>query len=279
MEGSQGNGFAMETRLKALNPDLHRRFTAAVVALQYSLSRYRLVFPEYTDHSELHSLSVIDYCNQLIGDRIGRLNADELYILLTGCYLHDSGMGITREQYAEFCGQIDFGDYFDSRPKDSYATTIRDFHHEFSGLFIRKYADLFEIPSREHLKAIIQVARGHRRTDLMDEGEYPAAFPVPGGHLVCLPYLAAVTRLADEIDVTSSRNPRLLLDMKTLSLPKDILIHKVVAAVRSLDITESSFILHFDTDEPQVAEQLCTMAEKIQQTLDYCRTVVSRRTP
>lgn len=28
---------------------------------------YRRLFPEYTDHSELHSMTVIDFCNRLIG--------------------------------------------------------------------------------------------------------------------------------------------------------------------------------------------------------------------
>jgi hypothetical protein len=278
-ENARGSHFDMEYRLKALNPELHRCFTETVSVLPYTLSRYRQHFPEYTDHSVLHSLTVIDYCNQLIGDQIERLNADELYILLMGCYLHDSGMGISEEQFQEFSGQIDFGDYFDTHPDRNVQTVIRDFHQEFSAAFIRKYARLWQIPSDVHLQAVIQVARGHRRTDLTDETEYPAEFPLPGGNTACLPYLAAVIRLADEIDVTESRHPALLFDIDSVADQAQAVLHRMLLAVKSMEITPSAFVLHIDTADRQVLEQLRRMAEKIQRMLDYCRETVRQRTP
>ena len=271
--------FAMERRLREMDPGLHRRFTETVFALQRYLSRYRLMFPEYSDHSELHSLTVIDFCNRLAGDQITLMNADELYVLLMGCYLHDSGMGITMEQYRAFCGQIDFGDYFDIHDREDYPTIIRDFHHEFSGCFIRRYAELLEIPSDEHLSAIVQVARGHRKTDLTDRTEYPGDFTVPGGNRICLPYLAALIRLADEIDVAASRNPALLFDIESLSDQKQIMINRMIEAVRTLEVTETAFILHIDTGDQQIRDRLCLMVQKMQKTLDYCRKVVQERTP
>ena len=51
----------------------------------------------------------------------------------------------------------------------------------------------------------------------MDESEYPAALRVPDGNTVCLPYLAALIRLADEIDVAAARNPTLLYDIESLT--------------------------------------------------------------
>ena len=221
----------MERRLRELNPELHRRFTDAVFALQYNLSNYKLIFPEYTDHSNLHSMTVIDFCNQLIGDQIDRLNADELYALLMGCYFHDTGMGITMNDYREFSKQIDFRNYFDSHSRDDLPEIIRSFHNEYSGCFIRKYAELFEIPSEAHLRAVIQIAREHRKTDLTDEKEYPTAPQVPGGNTICLPYLSALIRLADEIDVAAPRNPILLYDIALLTDAVEIIENKKVKAV------------------------------------------------
>ncbi len=209
--------FFMEKQLRQLDPQLHKRFTDAVFALQYNLSHYKRIFPEYTDHTNLHSMTVIDFCNRLIGDQISRLNADELYVLLVSCYLHDTGMGITMKDYEEFSEQIDFGSYFDTHSRDDLPAIIRTFHHEYSGLFIRKYADLFELPSPEHEQAVIQIARGHRKTDLLDEKEYPLDFTVPNGNIICLPYLSALVRLADEIDVAAPRNPLLLYDIDALT--------------------------------------------------------------
>nr|WP_036611967.1 hypothetical protein [Oribacterium sp. P6A1] len=64
-------------------------------------------------------------------------------------------------------------EYLKKHPNPKPEKVIRDFHNELSGLFIRKYADLFDIPSEDLLFAIIQISRGHRKTNLFDETEYP----------------------------------------------------------------------------------------------------------
>ena len=271
--------FAMERRLHQLDPELHRRFTDAVFALQYNLSNYKLIFPEYTDHSNLHSMTVIDFCNQLIGDQLERLNADELYVLLTACYFHDTGMGITMKDYEVFSRQIDFGSYFDTHSREDLPAVIRTFHNEYSARFINKYAELFEFPSQAHQWAVVQVSRGHRKTDLMDEGEYPLSLALPNGNTVCLPYLAALIRLADEIDVAAPRNPVLLYDIESLTDEIEIVENKKVKAVRSCLVTEKSFILTVDTDEEEILRQLRIMVGKMKKTLDVCRSAVCGRTP
>ena len=48
-----------------------------VTGTQFNLSNYKRFFPEFTDHTNLHSVTVINFCNQLIGDQIERMNADE----------------------------------------------------------------------------------------------------------------------------------------------------------------------------------------------------------
>lgn len=279
MKNTENHDYAMERRLRALNPELHRRFTDAVFALQYNLSHYKLIFPEYTDHSNLHSMTVIDFCNRLIGSQIKSLNPDELYVLLMGCYFHDTGMGITLKDYQEFSKQIDFRDYFDTHSRDNLPEVIRSFHNEYSGLFIRKYAELFEIPSEEHLFAVIQIARGHRKTDLLDEKEYPAALRMPDGNTVCLPYLAALIRLADEIDVAAARNPKLLYDIESLTDEVEIIENKKVRAVRELAVTEDEFILYVDRSDEEILGHIRAMVVKMQKTLDYCRRVALERCP
>ncbi|MDD2213325.1 MAG: hypothetical protein PHR21_02110 [Oscillospiraceae bacterium] len=85
--------YLCETKLKTESPELHRRFTNSVFCMLRMLNKYQNVFPTYTDHTALHSLEVIDFCNSLIADQIDELNADEVYILLMSAYLHDSGHG------------------------------------------------------------------------------------------------------------------------------------------------------------------------------------------
>ena len=132
-------------------------------------------------------------------------------------------------------------------------------HNEYSGLFIRKYAELFELPSKEHLWAVIQIARGHRKTDLMDEKQYPAALRVPDGNTVCLPYLAALIRLADEIDVAAARNPTLLYDIESLTDAVEIIENKKVKAVRKLLVTEDEFVLFVDPSDEVILGHIRNM--------------------
>ena len=273
------NSFALEFRLRELDEDLHKRFTDCVFALQKILSNYKLIFPEFTDHTELHTITVIDFCRRLIGDSLYRLNKNELYVLLCGCYFHDTGMGITEKDFETFSRQIDLGDYHDKHPNASRAEIIRDFHNEYSGLFIRKYAEMFEFPSPTHLNAVIQVSRGHRRTDLMDVGAYPPALETPDGETVCLPYLAALLRLADEIDVTAARNPKLLYDLEAITDDRQFLEHKRHRAVRDLKIEKDAFVLLIDDSDPVITEKIANMAVKMQKTLDSCLEAVNGRTP
>ncbi|MBQ7153202.1 MAG: hypothetical protein IJR83_04600 [Clostridia bacterium] len=272
---SSQHDFAMERRLRKLDPELHRRFTDAVFGLQHVLSNYKLLFPAYTDHSELHSLNVINFCNQLIGPQIDRMSKDEIYSLLLGCYFHDTGMGISKNDFELFSKEIDFGDYFETHEKDDYPRIIRDFHNEFSGRFIRKYAEFFEIPSEEHLWAIIEISRGHRKTSLMDVRQYPLSLEMPDGGTVCLPYLAALIRLADEIDVSAARNSALIYDSDSYN-GIDFKRHN---AIRDLLIEPEEFILLVRTTEEDVKESVRNVTAKMQKVLDDCRQAVLARTP
>lgn len=271
--------YAMERRLRELNPDLHGRFTESVFGLQNILSNYRLIFPTFTDHTELHSLNVIDFCNRIIGGEIEKLNADEIYCLLMGCYFHDTGMGIRKKDYDEFSQKIDFGNYFETHSRENISDIIRDFHNEFSGLFIRKYSALFDIPSEEHLRAIIQISRGHRKTNLMDEKDYPIAMPVESGNTICFPYLSGLIRLADEIDVAAGRNLSFLYDTGSLTNEKDIIEFGKHEAIKEVLVQKDCFVLLVDTNDEFVFNNIKTMSIKMQKTLDECLLAVNGRTP
>lgn len=280
MAQAQEHDFAMERRLRELNPALHRRFTDAVFSLQHILSNYKLLFPQFTDHTELHSLTVIDFCNRLIGDQLDEMNADEIYVLLMGCYFHDTGMGISEKDFHQFSKEIDFGDYFETHSRDDILRIIRDFHNEYSGRFIQKYAEFFEIPSEEHLWAIIEVSRGHRKTSLTDETAYPLAMPVPGGNTICLPYLSALIRLSDEIDVTSARNSALLYDINIDSMDDvNKTEHRKHLAIQDLLVSQDAFTILVDTKDENLMKSILEVVDKMQTTLDKCREAVLIRTP
>ena len=274
------NDFALERRLRDLDKNLHQRFSDTVFSLQHILSNYKLIFPDFTDHTELHSLNVIEFCNSIIGDQIDKLNADEIYCLLLGCYFHDTGMGITLNDFEEFSKQINFGNYFDTHDKNDYSEIIRSFHNEYSGLFIKKYAKFFEFPSDAHLFSIIQISRGHRKTDLNDDNEYPSALSIPNSdNKICVKYLSALIRLADEIDVTAARNSKMIYDINKITKEIDLIEFMKHDAVRGLDIKDDEFIMKIETDDNIIIKGLNQVAAKMQKTLDDCRSAVNNKTP
>lgn len=272
--------FSLEKRLKNEDPDLHKRFRDMVFVMQHTLGGFQRLFPGYTDHSVFHSLNVLEFCNELIGPKqLGMLNKDEIYVLLMASYLHDCGMAISQKDYDEFKDELGAEEYFRTMKNATQADFVRDQHNEFSGKFIEKYADFLEIPTPEMVFAIKQVSRGHRRTNLFDEEEYPAALDMKDGLTVCTPYLAALIRLADEIDVVADRNPKLLYDIEAIESELGTIHFKLHEAVRSMDVLPQGFMLHVHTDDPKIAATMDVRVRKMQDTLDLCRDATALRTP
>lgn len=268
--------YLVERKLHLEEPELHRRVKDSAFVLQGMLEKFLPRFPEFTDHSLLHSLDVLDYANRIIGpEQCELLSPAECYVLIMACYLHDVGMGVGEKDFAEFSREIDFGDYFDTHDAADASATIRAFHHEFSGCFIRKYAELLEIPTDELLFAVVQASRGHRKTDLFDPKEYPDMQTEYGE--IRLAYLSAVIRLADEIDVGADRNPELLFDSSTLTIQRQIEAFGTHESVRRVDVTEDSIQLLVKPKAPEYVPLIEELNRKIRQTLDYCRRAAEER--
>ena len=268
--------FYLEKKLRAEAPELHQRVKDSAFVLQNMLEGFLPRFPDFTDHSLLHSLDVLDYCNRLIDpEQIDKLSPAECYVLIMACYLHDIGMGIGKKDYEEFSEKLDFGNYFETHDRQDVARTIRDFHHEFSGLFIQKYAELLEIPSEDLVFAIVQVSRGHRKTDLYDAREYPELQTEHG--IVRTAFLAAVLRLADEIDVGADRNPELLFDTSKLTRQRDIEAFGTHESILHVEVARESIVLHARPKSPEYIPLIEELNGKIQKTLDGCRAVCEER--
>lgn len=273
---SKQGEFYLEKVLMEGNPDLHKRMRESVFMLRTMLWSFLDRFPSFTDHSMLHSLNVIDYCNRIIGEeQIKKMSPEECYVLIMACYLHDIGMGINDNDYKEFSEKIDFGDFFDKHDRADTANNVRAFHHEFSGLFIRKYAKLFDFPSDELTGAIVQVSRGHRKTDLFDESEY--ADIATGDSIIRTAYLSAVIRIADEIDVASDRNPEMLFETEGLTNIKDIEAFGTHESIKRVEIEGDEIQLFTKPKSEEYVVLVEEIAETIQGKLDYCREVAEKR--
>lgn len=265
-----------EKRLYKLDADLHTRFKNSIFAIDRLLANYKMLFPFYTDHTLEHSEQVIRYSNYFIGDKnIEKLNADEVYIILMGACLHDVGMGISINDYEQFKDRIKgLDEYISKHPNKVVGDYTRSFHQEFSACFIEKYKDLFEIPSEEYLHCICQIARGHRKYNLLDENEFPRYFKLENGNIVRLPYLAAIVKVADEMDIANERN--LLIDYDEFTTGDDeerIMCFKSHQAIEKIDF-EDDINIYYSTDEDDVLKEIENIERKVNNTFNEARAVV-----
>lgn len=269
------NDYLLEKRLAELSPSLHGRVESSIVALTGMLEGFRSRFPTFTDHTILHSLDVLDYSNKIMGPYVDSLSAIECYVLIMSCYLHDIGMGVNQKDYDEFSKKLDLSEYLREHPDADENRIVRDFHNELSGLFVRKYWELFDIPSEEAVFSIVQLSRGHRKTDLFDEKEYPV-FETEDG-VIRTAYLSAVLRLADEIDIAVDRNPELLFDMSELTLQADIDAFGTHESIRRVDVFRDRIVLIQKPIEPRFSLLIQELKKKVEKTLDYCSKVAKER--
>ena len=266
--------FALQKRLKQCSPSLHRNYLEASTGACMMLDRYRNVFPQYTDHSSLHCLNIMNLAGQLVGDCLLQLNGSELYVLLTGILFHDLGMGISKADF-EGLAPVLCGELYLAKGRE--AELIREYHQEFSALLVEKYSDIFEI-RKEYVFPVMQAVRGHRKTDLWDENAFPAAFQI-GTESVCLPYIAGIIRLADEMDLCRDRNSTLGGEEQMISDSYSRLVWRTHDTVTGMELTEKECILYAEGGDRDTWEELGKWTRKLQKTMDEVEQVITCRTP
>ena len=266
--------YGMERRLAQLSPALHSRYRDCVVISQRMLCRYENYFPDFTDHTVLHTLDILELCNQLVGSQIERLTPEELYVLLMGALFHDVGMGVSTADFEEFRAVLGFPEPADDVAR---AWAVRDHHQELSGLYLEKYWPMLDFPNEAYVKAVIQVCRSHRKTDLLDQRGYPPQFEVEPGKTVSLPYLAALLCLADELDISAERNVSFLYDVDKMPSARDRREFRKHMAIRRVELEPDRVVVHAWTEDPEIRAGVEEVTAKLRDKLLLCRRVAAER--
>ena len=268
--------YGIERALAQRSPALHRRYRDCLVTSQRMLCRYENYFPDFTDHTVLHTLDILDLCNQLIGDQMEWLTAEDLYVLLMGALFHDVGMGVSTADFALFRETLGI-----AQPADdtAWAWAVRDHHQELSALYLEKYWEILDFPNWQYAKAVIQVCRGHRKTDLMDPDGYPPRFEVETGKAVYLPYLAALLCLADELDIAADRNVSFLYDVEKMPSARDRREFRKHMAIRRVELTPGQVVVHACAENAEIRRDVEEVTAKLREKLLMCRRVAAQRSP
>jgi len=156
---------------------------------------------QYTDHAIEHSERVISILEKLCLLLEEPLTDDEVYVLLCAAYLHDIGMqqenffkvAVIQERYSEdeIAAALD-----DQMQREAM---IREWHHLIGEERI-KYELGEKCIEPEFIDEVALVAKGHTKEDL---GSYEDGSK--GGGPMRLKLLAALLRLADELDLDYRR--------------------------------------------------------------------------
>ncbi len=176
------------------------------------------VIEGYTDHGIRHCERIIDNVWSLVQSRKGpKLSEIEAYVLLAGIYLHDIGMQCDVVKYPEvaaYAKQLgaSFGVEFRASATNRFSLdeqkAVRENHHYLSAAWI----SLAVRDGPDHLRNAMKTVPPNYLRDLMDVCMWHSKLPIGE-----CPYwfnlqrqcrkrlIAAILRLADELDVASSR--------------------------------------------------------------------------
>jgi len=127
---------------------------------------------------------------------IHALSAEELYYLIAACYLHDVGLAVIHDK--EDLAKVDAS----GKP---IHYVLRQCHHERSKEYVRKHAEELHLTGAES-RILGFLCQAHRMSETLGQSpykDYPARF----GKRTRIPLLAAVLRVADEMDLDYSRAP------------------------------------------------------------------------
>jgi molecular chaperone HtpG len=267
---------ALEKHLNKIEPALYVSFQQTKVEVELLLQKYSANFPDYTDHSIKHTFEVFKIASELLTEEeVASLQSDETYILSMACILHDVGMCIPEDKIKDVLKSDELITYRQAHPNLSAQEAIRDIHHTLSKRFIIAELELLKIPNKKYAYAIGIVAEGHRKVELGDFDIYESQyFAKDGRESACLPYLACILRIADELDVTNSRVPKLLT--KYYMPNNEISIREWLkhVATSQRNYRDNIVIFEVDCSDQNIYAALQDQFDKIQNVINYCQKII-----
>ncbi|WP_289658338.1 HD domain-containing protein [Flavobacterium panacagri] len=180
--------------------------------------RIPTIFDNYTLHNTQHSFRIMEYMAKLIHD-ISLLDELEIVLLVYSALLHDVGMAVSQEDIDLIkSDQLVFSDIKYSSMKkvmgnDEEAALkeyVRKFHSSLSAKFIHEVLkDHFRIPdlsSQNFVGELASICESHTQNfDWLKSSLTQRE--IKGRYHFNSQYIACILRLADILDIDSSRTP------------------------------------------------------------------------
>lgn len=185
--------------LKNKSPEYFSKFSHIENNVKNVASRVRTIFSTYTNHDINHLQNVECYVNEIVNETSSKkLTVDEIFCLLSAVWLHDIGMIPVDDEIKKF-------NSMSKNEREKFTQKIRENHHLRSKLYVEKHEK--ELNLNEDESTIIgNICKGHRKVNLTN---------LKDGFLenkIRVNSLASILRLADECDVSQSRESSLSVE-------------------------------------------------------------------
>lgn len=188
--------------LESKNENLYYTFERISKKIEPLLSTIVINFPQFTNHDIKHSETVITRLNTIVPDSLKeKLNEYEVFFLLCSALVHDIGMADLNEIKMYHGSNVD---------------DIRENHHKRSCIFIRDYFNLVGLDDKFQGNIVGKICFGHRKENLHNVKIFPFEMAYKE-YNINIVLLASFLRIADELDITFERTPRILFDNTNIS--------------------------------------------------------------
>ncbi len=194
---------------KRLNRDQKKTVSKILESVADIFDYIKIEFPEFTPHGIRHVFSTIGNAERLLVKLLppkkSGISKDEAFVLILASIIHDIGMAPDSILNPEITTGNDESQENEELSQDNeklskdYRNELRKTHHIRSEAFVLD-SPLFKDIEYSRRKAIALIAKGHRQT-LLTGPEYTDG----STGFSNLPFLAAILRLADELEITYER--------------------------------------------------------------------------
>ena len=257
---------------KAKEEELENEFVLSVSEVcRFGIDKSKDIirfFPNFTLHDITHIRNVCNWMTMLLGNRKEELSACEAAMLLMGACCHDVGMSVSEEQKKEIAEKV--GD--SERDQRSY---VRKNHHEL----LKKHITPGEWQRLDN-KGMLQ-RKGIRLTDLLNlcksHGENLGNMKVLHNPSYDIKICAVLLRLADILDLDSTRAPQHLFEHMGLDSPEDFeheisQLEWVQNRSGNFSIKDNKIILLASYDNPNIEHKVNDYVKWVEKEL-YNSTV------
>ncbi|MGG3857133.1 ATP-binding protein [Metabacillus fastidiosus] len=209
-----GKSSDLERLLEKKNKYLYNKLQDTKKIVQHLINEYSANFTLYAYHNKTHTVNLIEVLGKKLLDHscLNELNEKELYVLASASYLHDIGICISNDGIKkEYQRYLDNNNNYNKLEMDEY---IRDHHSCLTFKLISEKWEYLCLES-EWKDAIALVAGENRDINIFDH-EYFEYAPDGGREKVCVPYLHALLKIGDMIDIENVNANYLLRNYKDM---------------------------------------------------------------